>query len=834
MTLPARPVLLRPARTVLAGLAAAALAACGGGGGNSDDDDDGSAPAVEVAAGFSTPKTAKSYTSDGRTRVAAGGEIVVLLREDVTRAEYDAVLEALRDRGVTRAGFLQSVRALQVSLPAGEDELATATAIAALPGVRYAGLNELVETVRANPPRTTPMPPVASRERPLAIDPEGEWWRTAINLSVARGVEDDLDIATGPLVAVVDTGLLPSQTYIDAARVTRVDERGQSITGDIGSSFGRGHGTSVAAFALGDSADASGVSRHARLLSVDVPDVCSAGDDDWLGLIGCRVGFGRMFGTELLTGLDTAIASDARIVNASWGDTSPCNAAPAVQRQAHTAWRQSVANVVAAARQRDKLVVLSAGNNCDKRDDQLLPDPDDPIADAWKTHALVVGASTEEGKDALFSRMGQTITLLAPGEAVGFGAGAISGTSFAAPIVAGTAALVQGIAPGLSAAETRHLLVSGAESSISFADAKAAGYEGYTGENATGPNLLLNAGNAAEAARLARDAEFQSLPSVDLARGATREVTFDVTVPETGVKAVDIVFVVDTSGSYGDDIATLKRQASDIIDDLTGRGLDVQFAVTEFSDFPLSSYGVTGDVAFARLSRMSPDKAVAQAGIDALELKFGSDTPESQLEALYQVATGSGRDLDGDGIYEAEEGDIPPQAVGFRPGAARVVLFATDAPFHDSDTDDGYPGAGFAAATAALRGQGIQVIALQSGTTSTATADLERLVDAVGGSIFQLDSDSGEIGAAIAEGIDDAFAEVTLSAEPIALAEWVRSIEPASVNAVKPGETVTFTATLQGQRDFSITALDYEAWFWVRANGSALLKRVQQPIAVAR
>lgn len=314
-------------RAALAGLTALMLAACGG---SNDSDDD-----VEVSTAFTTPNTAKTFTTDGYTRVAATGEIVVLLREDVTEAEYDAVLEALRDRGVTRAGFLRDLRALQVTLPPGADELAAATEIAALPGVRHAGLNELVTTERPNPPRTSTLPQPLALERPLAIDPEGNWWRTAINLSTAHGVEDDLDIATGPLVAVVDTGLLPGQTFIDAARLQRVDAQGQPIPGDIGTSYGRGHGTAVAAFALGNSADAAGVSRHARLLSIDVPDVCGAGDDDWLGLLGCSVGAGpRMFDTERLTGLNTALASEARIVNASWGDTSLCSDSTAVQQQA--------------------------------------------------------------------------------------------------------------------------------------------------------------------------------------------------------------------------------------------------------------------------------------------------------------------------------------------------------------------------------------------------------------------------------------------------------------------------------------------------------------------
>ena len=574
------------------------------------------------------------------------------------------------------------------------------------------------------------------------------------------------------------------------------------------------------------------MSRYAQILSVDVyRDVCQS----WTG---CPLGIGRTpvttWLTDLTDGIRTAVFSDAQVINVSWGAlTDRCSDSQA-SRQAWSRdeFRSMLSGVVNLARRRDKLVVFAAGNGCEKADDQLLRDAAGPSADSWLSHALIVGASTESRYDALFSHMGRVVNLMAPGEAVSYGLRPDGGTSYAAPMVAGAAAVVQTISPSLSAPETRFLLINGAESTIRPAAASAAAYLGYVGPDATTPTALLNVGNSARAARLTIDAPLRTLEAVSLARGATTTVTFDVTVPVTGVSALDLVFVIDVSGSYGDDIAQFRLQAQGIVDSLLARGIDVQFSVTAFSDFPRSPFGSASDFAFRRLTRLSGNASEVLAGINALTIFSGDDTPESQLEALYQVATGAGRDLNGDGIFQIASGDVEPQPVGFRPGAARVVVFATDAPFHDSDLNSAYLGAGFSQTAAALQAEGIRVIALQSGSTSAAAADINRLVAATGGSAYQLSSNSQEISQAIAAGIDAAFAEVDVSLEKIAGAEWITNVAQDRTR-VRGGETVRFTLTLEGQRSWSVDALSYDLYGWVRANNTALLQRVKIPVNVA-
>lgn len=818
--------------TAIAMAASMWLTACGGGSSSQGSPDTGAAAAteVELVDGFSTPTSVKTVNIAGVAQVVAADQLLLVLAEDVTQDQFNAIKARLLELGVRSAGQRMELRMLALNVPGTVTDQALIDALSSQPGVVHIGYNHVVQTARANPLQSA-MPQRRAQATTALSEGSGStgsYWATHIDLATAQDVETQLGITGGPLVAVVDTGLAAGQTVLDESRVRRVNALGQGITGDSTADV-INHGRDVTGFALGNSAGAAGVSRFANLLMVDVySDECKG----LLSVLGCPLGIGRTFQTQLAEGLLTALRSDARAINVSWGDGSECADSQATRLAARQGWRAIYASSVNLARRLDKLILFSSGNNCEKRDDQLLPNARDVAADSWLSNALIVGASTAARQDALFSRMGGVVNLLAPGESVDYGGGLMDGTSFATPLVTGAAALIQGINTQLSAPEVRYLLVNGAEATLSFADAAKAAYGGYSGANAATPNLLLNVGNSARAAKLTRDAALQTLPEVSLAKGASKTVTFEVEIPATGVRALDVVFLVDVSGSYGDDIATLKRQASAIVDALSARGIDVQFGVSAFADFPFSPYGGSGDQAYQRLTRVTANKSAVLSGINALSLQYGNDEPESQLEALYQVATGSGRDINGDGTVDGSAGDIAPQPMGFRPGAAKVVLFATDANFHDADTESGYPGAGYSRTVTALKAQGIKVIALQSGSTATAAADIARLVSATGGASYQLSWDSAQIADAIAAGIDTSLAEIEVGVDKVAGAEWFSGITQDKTHA-KPGERVKFTATLQGQRSQSVDNLAYDLYLWVRGNGSALLQRVKQPVRVA-
>ena len=103
-----------------------------------------------------------------------------------------------------------------------------------------------------------------------------------------------------------------------------------------------------------------------------------------------------------------------------------------------------------------------------------------------------------------------------------------------------------------------------------------------------------------------------------------------------------------------------------------------------------------GDFAYDPVLPLQNDGAALEAAVDALVASGGSDEPEAQYEALFQILDGSGRDLTGDGDTD-DPGEVGASDIGWMAGRSRVLYLLTDAPFHDSDTE-AYPGTTLAAA----------------------------------------------------------------------------------------------------------------------------------------
>ena len=350
--------------------------------------------------------------------------------------------------------------------------------------------------------------------------------------------------------------------------------------------------------------------------------------------------------------------------------------------------------------------------------------------------------------------------------------------------------------------------------------------------SAVTPRGILNLDTTVQTALLTQGVGLETKPDTILSLGSTATVTVDVPLPPAGVNALDIMFLIDQSGSYSDDIDTLQAQASRIIDDLNGRDIDVRFGVAGFADFP--SYAYPGDTAYRLYQSLTSDEGQVKSAIELLDhpLMGGGFIGESQLEALYQVATGLGRDANGDGDFEDPD-DVRPSSVGWREGAFPVVMFATDEPFHDPATDPGYPGPTRGETLDALNERGLIVFGLQSGGGSGARRDIQEVATGTGGETFELDSASSTIAATIATALTDALSSLDVSLEPIAGGGWVTRVDPETQTGA-PGETVTFTVILTGQRRRSIDDLAYHVYLWARADGRAVLKRVAMPICVGR
>jgi len=154
---------------------------------------------------------------------------------------------------------------------------------------------------------------------------------------------------------------------------------------------------------------------------------------------------------------------------------------------------------------------------------------------------------------------------------------------------------------------------------------------------------------------------------------------------------VDVVFLIDNSGSYFDDWPNIKAQMPGIVAKLQASFTNIRFGLALFRDYPFTPFGGTGDFAYRVELPLTANTANFLAAINAMQLPGGGfDTPESQYEALFQTLTGAGRDLYSDGVAGDDAGEIAPSNIGWVAGRHRVINLLTDAAFHDADSEN-YP-----------------------------------------------------------------------------------------------------------------------------------------------
>lgn len=215
--------------------------------------------------------------------------------------------------------------------------------------------------------------------------------------------------------------------------------------------------------------------------------------------------------------------------------------------------------------------------------------------------------------------------------------------------------------------------------------------------------------------------------------GPEQTTDLDFTV---GVRALDLHFSVDTTGSFGGEIDELQDSLLDVVlPGIRARVPDATFGVSRFEDFPIEPFGDVDDRPFRLLQGQTTDDARAASGVAHLEpLGNGYDTPESSPEALYQIATGEGLTLGGAQIVAPFERDGSAGSLGgagFRRGALPVVVQVTDAPPHD-DEQYGPPidAHSLGEVERALRDLGARVVGIASG--GPARPYLEQMARATG------------------------------------------------------------------------------------------------------
>ncbi|MGH1347678.1 MAG: hypothetical protein ACRBN8_39350 [Nannocystales bacterium] len=151
----------------------------------------------------------------------------------------------------------------------------------------------------------------------------------------------------------------------------------------------------------------------------------------------------------------------------------------------------------------------------------------------------------------------------------------------------------------------------------------------------------------------------------------------------TDVKALDVFINMDVTGSMADEINNLRAALSgDIIPAITAQVPDTQFGAGSFADFPIAPYGSVGtDQPFTLLQPITANVTDVQIAVGTYVAAGGNDGPESNIEALYQIATG-------EGLVAPAPTMVAPNmvgigGVGFREGSFPLVVSITDALSHD-------------------------------------------------------------------------------------------------------------------------------------------------------
>jgi hypothetical protein len=275
-------------------------------------------------------------------------------------------------------------------------------------------------------------------------------------------------------------------------------------------------------------------------------------------------------------------------------------------------------------------------------------------------------------------------------------------------------------------------------------------------------------------------------------------VSVDKTVDTPELPPVlDLCLMIDLSGSYNNDLPNIKSLAPGLFDDVRLGVADSQFCVNSFVDYPFSPWGSAsyGDYAYQLDQDLTFDKATWTGAVNALATRNGVDFPESQYEALFQAASGAGRDVPPAG---PSLGDVPAgQNPSWRTNATKVVAITTDASFHFTTDGTGpfpYP-ADRDSTVDALNVAGIKVIAIKAPGSGS---QMDDIADATSGAVVTTGNTSAEIADAILEGLGNL--PITVTPTPIGCDPLNVVFFPAT-STVTSGDQATFTEVIDVPAD---------------------------------
>ena len=311
----------------------------------------------------------------------------------------------------------------------------------------------------ATPP-VPPPPPTTSFATPEYLRSDGPSFHRAITAYQAGAS------GHGVTVGVIDSGIDPNSHEFSG----RIHAQSGDVTG-AGRPLGDddGHGTSVSRVlaAAKDDRDVHGIAFNATILALRADQVGScAPTAQGVDEAGCS-----FFDSAIAAGVDRAVDNKARVINISLGGAGG----------ASSALRTAINRATSAG----VVVVVSAGNEGNELDPAFDPNSPSPFAQALLANGnglvIIATAVDDDGiiakfsnkagvlQNAVLSALGQNICCEYRNDTIyrlnandGTSVRVYNGTSYAAPQIAGAAALLAQAFPNLTGAQIVNLLLTSA------------------------------------------------------------------------------------------------------------------------------------------------------------------------------------------------------------------------------------------------------------------------------------------------------------------------------------------------------------------------------------
>ena len=371
-----------------------------------------------------------------------------------------------------------------------------------------------------------------------------------------------------------------------------------------------------------------------------------------------------------------------------------------------------------------------------------------------------------------FSNVGDRVDVVAPGEHVysctASGYASLSGTSMATPHVAGVAGLVFACNPDLSGPDVKNILLASTAGRFYY-------YNGYSG--------MIDANMAVVNALQTRNNSVGKVLHTSASNG------------------LDLCFVVDTTGSMGDDIDNAKENMSEILLHLSEKTSDYRVALVDYRDFS-SRTGRSYDYPSQIQLRFTSDNEAIESAINGLDLGHGGDTEETVYSGL-MAAVG----------------------LDWRPNAKKVIIILGDAAPLDPEPETGYTFDDVLNAlinaeisldydhsdrrvAGAMDGSLITVYSIGTDASSDAADFFENISTETGGSYSGV-SDASEVGDAIIDSIEQIEIIPTVSVR----ADFGDSLKEKTIDIYRD-DAYLFSIKTDDEGAFQLDSMEAATYDW--------------------